>query len=208
MTYNSLTAQMIKYLNRADTSTVDEIPTFISNAEQRICRECETVGLEQYVVGKFIPGTAVYPKPGRWRRNISMNFGSGINDDVRSPIVLRVYEYLVKYWPNRTETGVPKFYSDYGYSNILIAPTPDADYPFEWAYLELPQPLSPTVQTNWLTNYAPDALLYATLLEAMPYLKNDTRLPIWQNLYDRSLASLKHQDSERIFDRGSKRDSD
>ena len=209
MTYNSLTAQVLNYLDRTDTSTTAQVPYFIYQAEQRICRECKTIGLEQYVVGTFIPGTSVYPKPARWRRSIAMNVGNGTNFNTRNSVEIRDYDYIRSYTSDpTTQLGLPKFYGDYGYSNILVGPTPDSAYPFEWAYIELPQPISATNQMNWLTNYAPDALLYATLLEAIPYLKNDERIPVWQQMYDRALASLNAQDADRTVDRGQSRGSD
>jgi len=210
MTYNSLLEQIENYLDRNDQDTIDQIPNFISQAEQRICRESKNIGLEVYVTSTFTPTQSVYPKPGRWRRTISFNYGTGPVglENKRNQIQLRSYEFVRNYWPNSTETGAPLYYCDYGYTNFLVSPTPDLAYPFELAYLELPQPLSFIVQTNWLTNYAPDILLYGALLESAPYLKTDERIPVWQKYYDRALNSLNHQDDMRTTDRNSYRESD
>ncbi len=208
MTYNTLVIQVLSYLNRTDAATADNVPNFIAQAEQRIARESKTLGIESYVVGNFIVGTSVYPKPARWRRNLSLNFGTGVDNNVRNQLYLRSYEFVRAYSPNPTVNGAPKFYCDYGYSNILVAPTPDVAYPFEWCFLQLPEPINITNQTNWLTNYAPDALLYATLLEAVPFLKDDERVPVWQQYYDRALKSLNEQDDMRLQDRASNRSSD
>ncbi len=208
LTYNSLVADILSYLNREDTQTTNMIPTFISNAEQRICREAETIGTESYVVGAFIAGTAVYPKPGRWRRTLAINFGTGATFDVRNQLYQRDYDTLRNYWPDDTVQGVPKFYADYGYSNLIFAPTPDDAYPFELCYLELPEQLSVANQTNWLTNYAPDVLLYASLLETASFLKDDERIPVWESYYGRAIASLKNQNHSRLLDRVSSVESD
>ena len=69
-----------------------------------------------------------------------------------------------------------------------------------WAVL-----LGDSVQTNWLTDYAPTLLLYATLLEAAPMLKNDERVPVWQQMYDRSASTLNGQDLLKVVDRASQR---
>jgi hypothetical protein len=116
-----------------------------------------------------------------------------------------VYEYLRSYWPNALETDTPVFYSDYDYSHWLIAPTPDAEYPFEILYYELPPLLDDTIQTNWLTEYAPQLILYGTLLEATPFLKNDERIGTWQQFYDRAAAMLNGEDLAKIFDRAAVR---
>lgn len=210
MTYNSLRAQIEAYLDRNDADTIAQIPNFISQAEQRICRESKNIGLEVYVTSAFTPTTSVYPKPGRWRRNITLNYGTGDpgDENVRNQVQLRSYEFVRNYWPDSTQTGKPLYYCDYGYTNFLVAPTPDFAYPFEFGYLELPAPLSPMLQTNWLTNYAPDILLYASLLETAPYLKVDERVAVWEKYYNRALQSLNHQDDMRTTDRNSYRESD
>ena len=58
---------------------------------------------------------------------------------------------------------------------------------------------------NWLTEYAPQLLLYGTLLEATPFLKSDDRIPVWQNMYDRSAAMLNGEDLAKILDRSAVR---
>jgi hypothetical protein len=56
-----------------------------------------------------------------------------------------------------------------------------------------------------MTEYAPDLLLYATLLEATPFLKKDERMQTWQALYDRAAQALNGEDLKRITDRTSNR---
>ena len=121
----------------------------------------------------------------------------------RRPILLRKYEYLREYWPNPTQTDVPKFYCDYDYTHWLVAPSPASAYTFEVLYYERIQPLDSSNQTNWFTIYAPQALLYGSLLQAMPFLKNDDRMPMWQAQYDKIINTLKTEDLTRIADRQS-----
>jgi hypothetical protein len=208
MTYDSLVIQVTKYLNTTNAVTIDQITNFIYQAEQRIARESKTLGLVVYVTGAFTPNEAVLPKPARWRRTLTFNFGTGIDNNTRNQIFLTEYDFLRYYWPNPTVTGEPKFYADYGFDHLIVAPTPDEAYPFEYSYLQLPEPLSEDVQTNWLTNNAPDVLLYATLLEAIPFIKNDDRIPVWESFYMKAIASLNGQDSLRIKDRASDRKAD
>ena len=56
-------------------------------------------------------------------------------------------------------------------------------------------------QSNWFTQYAPQALLYGSLLQAMPFLKNDDRVQLWQTLYGQAMEILKAEDQLRIADR-------
>lgn len=132
----------------------------------------------------------------------------GTADNFRNPVLPRSYEYLRSYWPDSTQTAeTPVYYADYNYQNFIVAPTPEREIPFELLYWELPALLDDDNQTNWLTEYAPNLLLYAVLLEASPYLKNDDRIPVWQQFYDRAAQAISGEDLRRILDRAQKRDN-
>jgi hypothetical protein len=167
-------------------------------AEQVIAAEIKFLGNLTPMQSNLVTGQAVVDKPARWHKTVSMNVTVG---GVRQPVFLRKYEYLREYWPNPTQTDPPKFYADYDYTHWLIAPTPDDDYAFEVLYYERIQPLDSSNQTNWFTIYAPQALLYGTLLQAMPFLKNDERIPMWQAQYDKIMQVLKAEDIQRMGDR-------
>jgi hypothetical protein len=143
-------------------------------------------------------GEPIIVKPARWRKTVSVNL---IDNNQRQPVFLRKYEYLRNYWPNAAQTDTPVYYCDYDYTHWLVAPTPDLAYNYEVLYYERVQPLDVTNQTNWFTQYAPQAMLYGSLLQAMPFLKNDERMPMWQAQYDRVIATLKTEDVARIGDR-------
>jgi len=210
MTFTTLQQDVRRYLERGTTYASDpvvfeQIPRLINLAERRIARELKIQGFINVVSGTLQAGVAVYDKPDRWRDTVSINIGTGVNSNTRKVLFSRVYEYLLSYWPDRTATAEPLFYSDYDYSHWLIAPTPDAAYPFEVLYYELPPLLDDAVQTNWLTEYAPQLLLYGALLEATPFLKNDERIPVWQNKYDRAASMLNGEDLAKILDRSAVR---
>jgi hypothetical protein len=210
MTFTTLQQDVRRYLERGATLAEDaivyeQIPRLINLAERRIARELKIQGFINVVTDTLIPGQSVYQKPDRWRDTVSINIGTGATNDVRKFLYTRSYEYLRSYWPDESLTEEPVFYADYNYTNWLIAPTPDAAYPFEVLYYELPVLLDDANQTNWLTDYAPQVLLYAALLEATPFLKNDERIPVWQQMYDRSAAMLNGEDLAKILDRSAVR---
>jgi hypothetical protein len=210
MTFTTLQQDVRRYLERGTTYASDpvvfeQIPRLINLAERRIARELKIQGFINVVAGTLQTGVSVYNKPDRWRDTVSINIGTGSQNNTRKVLFSRVYEYMLSYWPDRTATEEPIFYSDYDFSHWLIAPTPDEEYPFEILYYELPPLLDDAVQTNWLTEYAPQLLLYGTLLEATPFLKNDERMPVWQSMYDRAAAMLNGEDLAKILDRSSVR---
>lgn len=197
MTYDSLTTMVLQYLERRDAAVVDAIPTFISLAEFEIAQEIKTLGQLQVVEATMQTGNPVIQKPARWRKTVSMNVSVG---GKKQPVYLRKYEYLKNYWPDSSSTTVPEFYADTDWDHWFVAPTPDQDYSFEVLYYERIAPLSSSNQTNWLTQNAPNAMLFGTLLQAMQFLKNDQRT-IFQQKYTEALQSLKTEDVARVGDR-------
>jgi hypothetical protein len=210
MTYDSLKNDVRRYLERgtslaADPVVFEQLPRLITLAERRIATELKIQGFINVVTMTLTVGQSVYDKPDRWRDTVSINIGTGAGMNSRRPVMARSYEYCRAYWPDSDETAQPIFYADYDFSHWLLVPTPDQAYPIEILYYELPQLLDESVQTNWITEYAPQLLLYATLLEATPFLKNDERIPTWQTMYDRAAAMLNGEDLAKILDRAAVR---
>jgi hypothetical protein len=198
MTYDSLVDDIQTYLERTDQATLDKIPQFIMLAEQIIASEIKFLGNLVVVTSNMVQSENVIAKPARWRKTVSMNVTVA---GKRQPILLRTYEYIREYWPNPTSTDVPKFFCDYDYEHWLVGPTPALAYAYEVLYYERAQPLDSSNQSNWFTQYAPQALLYGSLLQAMPFLKNDERMPMWQGNYDRIIQVLKEENLTRVADR-------
>jgi hypothetical protein len=198
MTYDSLVDDISTYLERTDDATLEKIPTFIMLAEQVIATDLKFLGNIAVAESTMVQNDPVIQKPARWRKTVSMNVTVG---GQKFPVFLRKYEYLREYWPDATQSEVPKFYCDYDYDHWLVAPTPAEDYAYEVLYYQRVQPLDSSNQTNWFTQNAPQALLYGTLLQAMPFLKNDERIQMWQAQYTQVIEVLKLEDISRVGDR-------
>ena len=203
MTYDSLLVDLRRYLERgfteaSDQIVFDQLPRLITLGERRIARELKIEGFIRAVNLPLVVGTSTYLKPDRWRDTVSMSVAG-------SSIFARSYEYCRNYWPNEAETGAPQFYANYDYQHWLITPTPSAAQTCEILYYEQPALLGDDLQVNWLTEYAPDVLLYASLLEATPFLKNDERVQMWQGMYDRAAQALNGEDLGKIMDRAANR---
>lgn len=212
MTFTSLQEDVRTYLERGstpDTAVYAQIPSLIGLAERAIARRLKVTGTINVVTSTLVAGTSVYAKPDRWRKTASMEFGLGTPPlQKRKPIFTRSYEYCREYWPNEVLQDVPKFYADFDYAHWLIVPTPAAAYPWQIIYYQQPPLLELANQTNWLTDYAPNALLYRTLLEAEPFLKNDQRMNTWRQLYEEAVEAINLEDLEKVVDRSSVRIGD
>lgn len=209
MTYNSLLDDLRAYLERGtavDETVFDQLPSLINLAERQLANSVKLLGFVSVVTDTMTIGQSVIPKPDRWRDTISINFGVGATQE-RTQLFLRSYEYVRTYWPDEDLTDQPKFYAEYDYFNWLIGPSADFAYPFEVNYWELPALLDAANQTNWTTDFAPNAILHGSLLQATPFLKNDERIAVWQGIYDRDVAILEAQDVKRIIDRNVTREN-
>lgn len=197
MTYDSLLTDVRNYLDRGsvnDPSLYAQLPHLVAMAEKRINRDFKPQGFERFVTSSLTAGVYVIQKPQRWRETIYVNIGTGASNTITQALLLRTYEFIQGRYPDTTVTGQPLYYADMGYANWRIGPTPNATYPIEIHYYELLQPLDSSNQTNWLTEYAPNLLLYAVLLETSPFLKNDARAAVWEKEYQKAAGALVTED--------------
>ena len=153
----------------------------------------------------MVAGTSIYAKPEGWRRTVSINYGGGAGLDQRTGLFPRSYDYCRTCWPDDTETGVPKFYSDYNDEYMLVAPTPDAAYPFEMIYYSKPPLLDSSNETNWITESWPQLLLYASLREIAPFMKEDARMATWEAMYEKLKGTITGDDLKKVVDRSATR---
>jgi hypothetical protein len=199
LTYDGLTSLVLQYLERSDPAVVNFIPTAIMLAEFEIAQNIKTLGQMIVVDSTMTTGNPVIAKPALWRKTVSMTVVDANGD--KQPVLLRKLEYLNSYAPDVTVTGLPLYYADYDYEHWFVAPTPSTTFAFEALCYTRLTPLSSSNQTNWLTQNAPNALLFGTLKQTAPFLKDDARLAVWSQIFDAAIAALKTEDQLRIGDR-------
>ena len=184
--YTDLQASVAGYLGRSDLTT--EIPDFIRFAELRLGRELRTRPMLNSATAPTVANDARTALPtdfleirdlfiqGNPRRPLTYMSPSAFSREARADII-----------------GLPVFYTILA-SEFKFAPIPDAAYTLEILYYAKPTFLSSANASNvFLANY-PDALLYASLIEAEPYLINDARSQLWATLYDRAIKNISDAD--------------
>ena len=100
-------------------------------------------------------------------------------------------------------TGKPKYYAMFGGAtglsdttsgSIYLAPTPDVNYEFRIYFNKMPVGLgtgSGGNSTTYISNYFPQGILYATLVEAFGYLKGPMdMLTYYENKYKTSIQQF------------------
>ena len=191
--YNSLVLNIQQYMERNDPEFIAQIPNLIALAESSIAAELKTYMQLIVVETNLAENQEVLNKPARWRKTVSMKVSG-------KPVLLRSQDYVAQYL-SESDTGIPKYYADYDYSNWNFAPRPDQDYPVEIIYYAEIQPLDEQNQQNLWTAIAPQAMLYGALLQAQGYLKALDKLPVWKQYYTDAITALKKEDDSRRIDR-------
>jgi hypothetical protein len=187
-TYSDLKTSIAGYLARSDLTS--QIPDFITFAENRLRRELRIRQMLKSVTTSTVSGDSTVELPADFIE---------IRDFVvlTNPIQPLSYSSpsALSNDPRASEVGVPKSYTILA-NEFLLSPPPDGIYTLRMLYFAAPAYLSSTNASNVFLNIAPDALLYASLIEAEPYLYNDARINTWGTMYDRAIASLAKSDEQ------------
>lgn len=190
-TYSSLKTEIANYLGRSDLTS--QIHTFITLAELRLSRELRTRKLlkSSSLTLTLNDSTVSIPSDFLELRDIYLSNNPRIAVNYLSPSAFTKES-------KAEEVGMPVFYTVIG-SEFEFAPIPDKTYTVELLYFFRPTALSDSVSSNeFLVNY-PDALLYASLLEAEPYLMNDARMQVWAGMYDRAISNINTSDQNSEY---------
>jgi len=187
-TYSDLQTSIANYLARSDLTS--QIPDFITFAENRLRRELRIRQMLKSVTTATVSGDNTVELPSDFLQ---------VRDFVVMTNPIQPLSYsspsALSNDPRASEVGVPLSYTILA-NDFQVSPAPDGIYTVKLLYFSAPAYLSSSNTTNVFLTTAPDALLYASLIEAEPYLMNDARINTWGTMYDRAIASLTKSDEE------------
>lgn len=208
MTFSSLLDSLRNYTEKGssdDVTTNEELPRIVNRCERSIADKLKIQGYRDVFVSRMEAQNPTIAKPEGWRSTVSINFGISDSGNNRQNLRLRSYEYLRAVYPNDSVYDAPTLYADYDQNHWIVGATPDQAYQFEATIYRLPPLLSDSNQTNYLTDLTPNLLLYACLVALEPFLKNDNRLPVWQQLLSDEYGNVSQQDLMKLMDRAMRR---
>jgi len=174
MTYAELQATVIRYLNRVGFSElVAEVPFLMEIGQRRIARTCDLRAMEVITSSTI---NVITPPTGIFRVKTITILGQAFRSEVSGVPYKKVQQAAGL-------NGVPTYYAVVG-NGYKYGPTPDSDYSVEIVTYEMLSLLSDSNTTNWISTSAPELLLFATLIEAALFLKDDARAGIWEKQYN------------------------
>jgi len=189
MTYDELVTNIRNYTEvNANVFTNAVINTFITMAENQILREIDLDVFKVEATANMTSGNKFLSAPSDILTHRYMMITSGNNQIF---LDFRDTSFMKEYAPNGSATGTPKYYSVWDQNTFYVAPTPNANFVVELGYIYRPAQLSSTNTTTWISNNAPEALLYACLIQAYSYTKGpDNMLQYFTNSYRQAIQGL------------------
>jgi hypothetical protein len=189
MTYDELVTNIRNYTEvDANVFTNAVINTFITMAENRILRDIDLDVYKKESIGSMTSGNRFLTSPTDILTHRYMFITVGTD---KIYLDFRDTSFMSEFWPNPSLTGVPKYYAVWDQDTFNIAPTPNSNYVVEIGYIYRPAQLSPANPTTWISTNAPEALLYACLIQAYSYTKGPAEmLGYFDNSYKQAIQGL------------------
>tara|TARA_Y100000114_G_scaffold141444_1_gene147210 strand:- start:503 stop:1147 length:645 start_codon:yes stop_codon:yes gene_type:complete len=189
-TLTTLKQSIQDWTENDETTFVNELDFIIKNAEERILKSVDLDFFRKNVTGGFTTGNKFLQKPSDYLASFSLSF---VKDSENVFLLQKDVNFIQEFHPNPSTTGSPRFYSSFDIDNFIVAPTPDADYVAELHYYYRPASLTTDDSgTTWISTNAPDALLYACLIEAYSFMKGESDiLQLYTARYGEAITRLK-----------------
>jgi hypothetical protein len=187
--YNSFVTTVENYLARTDLTSV--IPDFVQMAQLRMSRDLRTEAMLKVATTTPTDNKVAFPTDFLELRE--MHFQGN------PPIILEFQSPDLFFRNGQTTLSGRSHYFTMLGTEFQFAPSQDSSYTIQILYYAQPTFISTTTSSNLYLAYYPDALLYATLAEAEPYLMNDPRVQTWSALYDRAIANIKTSDLGQTY---------
>tara|TARA_B100000424_G_scaffold191804_1_gene149474 strand:- start:127 stop:774 length:648 start_codon:yes stop_codon:yes gene_type:complete len=190
-TLTTLTESIKEWTENDESTFVAEIPFFITNAEERIFKSVDLDYFRKNVTGTMTSGNKFLQKPSDYLATHSLSFVNASSENVF--LLQKDVNFIQEYTANPATTGTPIYYAQFDVDNFIIAPTPNANFAVEVHYYYRPASLNTDGSgTTWISTNAPDALLYASLVEAYTFMKGEPDLiQLYQTRYAEALSRLK-----------------
>jgi len=192
MTLAELKQQIQDYCENSETTFVSNLNNFIEGAEERIFKNVQLNFFRRNQVGSMTSSNQYLNCPSDFLAPYSMSFTSGTT---KTFLLYKDVNFLQEAYPDTSATGTPKYYGFFDIDNFIIAPTPDSGYSVELHYYY--RPASLTTQgdsgTTWLSENAPQSLLYGALIEAYTFMKGEADvITNYINQFNASFDRLKN----------------
>lgn len=191
-TYTQLQTAIQDFAENTETSFVNNLPIFIRSAEDRIFTLIDLELFRKNATSTLTVGDPYLSVPGDYLAPFSLQITTSGSEAF---LMLKDVNYVQQYNIDYGSTSLPQYYAIFDVDNFILGPTPDQAYTVELHYYYRPASITAGAGagTSWLSENAPNALLYGSLVEAYTYMKGEQDM---MQLYEQRFA----QEIQRLKD--------
>ena len=201
-TYDELLTTVASFNERSTAQLEPVFPQLVQFAENAINLSLKELSTQEVVRTTFETSNPLLVKPARWRETVSFvlrKVSGGVTTQHR--LQPRTVEFVRDFWPEQSETDVPRYYCDLDLDYLLVAPTPDQAYEFEMVIQASVDPLTSSNQVNYISKQHPALLMSAVQEQVCRWLRNDARADIFKNQFMELVAAARVEEERRALNR-------
>jgi len=189
-TLTTLKQSIQDWTENDETTFVGELDFFIKNAEERIFKLVDLDYFRKNVTGSMTSSNKFLEKPSDYLATYSLSY---VKDSANVFLLQKDVNFIQEYTANPATTGSPVYYASFDVDTFIVAPTPDSSYSVELHYFYRPASLTTDDSgSTWISTNAPDALLYACLVEAYTFMKGENNLlQLYNQRFGEAIQRLK-----------------
>ena len=204
-TYTTLTQAILDYTevdSNVLTSTITD--DIIENAEFKILREVPIDAYKKQSIGNLVTGQNTINVPAKtlFVKGVQVYDSTSTSTGTNTWLEKKDESYLQEYQPSTesADRAKPKYYAMFGGATgvtdttsgrLFLAPAPDDTYVFKIHYEAIPDGLSSSNTTTYISQYFPNGLLYACLVEVYGFLKGPIdMLTLYENKYKQEVQKF------------------
>ena len=178
------------------------INRIIEDAEFKILREVPIDAYKKQSIGNLVTGQTTINVPAKtlFVKGVQVYTSTSAATGANTWLEKKDETYLQEYIPAETSTGTPKYYAMFGGATgttdttsgrLFLAPAPSSTFVFKIHYEAIPNSLVTDTSGTYISQYFPNGLLYACLVEAYGYLKGPMdMLTLYENKYKQEVQKF------------------
>jgi hypothetical protein len=204
-TYDNLVTDIRNYTEvDANVLTAAIVNRIIEDAEFKILRDIPLDAYKKQSTGNLVTGQNTINVPAKtlFVKGVQVYDSTSAATGSNTYLEKKDETYLQEYVPSTesAKRGKPKYYAMFGGATgttdttsgrLFLAPAPDSTYVFKIHYEAIPDGLSSSNTTTYVSQYFPNGLLYACLVEAYGFLKGPIdMLTLYENKYKQEVEKF------------------
>ena len=204
-TYDNLVTDIRNYTEvDANVLTAAICNRIIEDAEFKILRDIPLDAYKKQSTGNLVTGQNTINVPAKtlFVKGVQVYDSTSAATGSNTYLEKKDETYLQEYVPSTesAKRGKPKYYAMFGGATgttdttsgrLFLAPAPDSTYVFKIHYEAIPDGLSSSNTTTYVSQYFPNGLLYACLVEAYGFLKGPIdMLTLYENKYKQEVEKF------------------